>query len=179
MSYNERKLVTGLDQQNETELTELKEAFQAFDKDGNGSISLSEINEVLRALKKDFTEQQLTQIINKYDENGDGEIDFGEFTNMMKKEGDTTDELVQAFNVFDMNGDGYISAMELFVICDSLGSNLDRETIELMIQSVDTDGDGSIDVNEFKMMMLDRAPNATPAQKEEAKREKLNPHYDI
>jgi len=37
----------------------------------------------------------------------------------------------------------------------ALGENIDRETINLMIESVDTDKNGFIDFDEFKRMMKD------------------------
>ncbi|KAF4701384.1 hypothetical protein FOZ63_004536, partial [Perkinsus olseni] len=58
-----------------------------FDRDGNGKISKEELQEVLgnddvrTALGSDL----VTQMINEVDLNGDGEIDFDEFMQMMQK----------------------------------------------------------------------------------------------
>lgn len=70
---------------------------------------------------------------------GDGQIDFDEFLSMMKKhEVREVDELKQAFDVFDKDGDGSISAKELEIVMKALGEPIDRQTIDLMIESVDT-----------------------------------------
>ena len=59
----------------------LRDAFKLFDEDKSGKISKSEISKVLK-FKKSGTE--MTKLFEKYDLNGDGEIDFDEFLNMMK-----------------------------------------------------------------------------------------------
>ena len=59
----------------------LRDAFKLFDEDKSGKISKSEISKVLK-FKKSGAE--MTKLFEKYDLNGDGEIDFDEFLNMMK-----------------------------------------------------------------------------------------------
>jgi Ca2+-binding EF-hand superfamily protein len=54
-----------------------------FDKDGSGNISADEIREVL-GFGGSLSDKQISQIIKQVDENGDGEIDFDEFVNMMR-----------------------------------------------------------------------------------------------
>jgi calcium-binding protein CML len=80
---------------------------------------------------------------------GNGEIDFDEFLKMMlmKPLGKQTreDELKEAFNVLDIDGDGYITASELAKVAKSFGEDIDKDTLNLMIEGVDKDGDGEID----------------------------------
>jgi Ca2+-binding EF-hand superfamily protein len=58
----------------------LKAAFDRFDLDGNGEITLDELREVLG----DDDENSLIDLIKSVDKNGDGQINFEEFKNMMK-----------------------------------------------------------------------------------------------
>jgi Ca2+-binding EF-hand superfamily protein len=51
------------------------------------------------------------------------------------------------------SGDGTISAKELEIVMRALGEPLDRQTLDLMIESVDTDKSGFIDFSEFRQMM--------------------------
>lgn len=60
------------------------QAFQIFDKDGNGYISKEEIKEVLGPSLKGFEEQLWPNLIKDIDQNGDGEISYEEFCEMMK-----------------------------------------------------------------------------------------------
>jgi len=59
----------------------LKDAFSLFDVDHSGKISNIEISKVLGMDKRS---KEITKIIEKYDTNKDGEIDFDEFFEMMK-----------------------------------------------------------------------------------------------
>ena len=61
----------------------LFEAFKNFDKDNSGKISIKEIAGIINANHEDYS--KLEQDINKFDLNGDGEIDYYEFCNMMGK----------------------------------------------------------------------------------------------
>jgi len=61
----------------------LGQVFKMFDKDGNGSISKDEIREFFSM--QDQSEGFIQDLINEVDANGDGEIQFGEFKEMMSK----------------------------------------------------------------------------------------------
>ena len=62
----------------------LQTAFKMFDKDGGGSISTDEIKQVL-SFGQNLDEKVVNQIIEQVDANGDGEVSFEEFAEMMKK----------------------------------------------------------------------------------------------
>jgi calcium-dependent protein kinase len=62
----------------------LELAFQAFDKDGSGKISTDEIMQIFNnAELKD--KSIFEKIVGEADENGDGEISYEEFKNLMTK----------------------------------------------------------------------------------------------
>jgi Ca2+-binding EF-hand superfamily protein len=62
----------------------LQTAFKMFDKDGGGSISTDEIRQVL-SFGQNLEESVVNDIIAQVDANGDGEISFDEFAEMMLK----------------------------------------------------------------------------------------------
>ncbi|GJN20465.1 hypothetical protein PR202_gb07846 [Eleusine coracana subsp. coracana] len=86
---------------------EIKEAFDLFDTDGSGTIDAKELNVAMRALGfemtpegkisdvdiqrlaietgEHFTLDEVREMIEAADENGDGEVDLEEFVKMMKR----------------------------------------------------------------------------------------------
>ena len=47
-----------------------------FDKDGSGKISTEELKQVMASLGENLTQEELQDMINEADEDGDGEIDY-------------------------------------------------------------------------------------------------------
>ncbi len=83
-----------------------------FDKDGDGSVTVAELGSVIRALGHDPTDGEIQDMINDVDVDGNGDIDFNEFIEMMLRKVKTNDieaEIKAAFSVFDLDGDGYIT----------------------------------------------------------------------
>ena len=70
----------------------------------------------MKTLGQSPTEEELQDMINEVDTDGNGTIEFDEFYKMMvnKRQGvDEDAELRQAFKVFDKDGNGKISKDEL------------------------------------------------------------------
>ena len=85
---------------------------------------------------------------------GEGGIDFEEFIELMVKHGSNIDEdIAHSFRVFDIDGDGFITEEELRITMDNLGEPMSREEVKAMIAEADLDGDGKINLIEFKMLM--------------------------
>ena len=141
----------------EEQIAEFKEAFQIFDKDGDGSITTKELGTVMRSLGQNPSEEELADMIEEVDKDGSGTIDFKEFISLMAqkmKETDTEEELIDAFKIFDRDGNGSISAHELRYVMTSTGEQLSDNEIDEMIREADTDGDGYINYKEFVEMMM-------------------------
>ncbi|GFR80901.1 calmodulin [Elysia marginata] len=66
-------------------ISEFKEAFSLFDKDGDGTITTKELGTVMRSLGQNPTEAELQDMINEVDADGNGTIDFPEFLTMMAR----------------------------------------------------------------------------------------------
>ncbi|KAJ7267398.1 calmodulin [Mycena rebaudengoi] len=147
------------DQLSPEQISEFKEAFSLFDKDGDGTITTLELGTVMRSLGQNPTEAELQDMINEVDVDGNGTIDFDEFLAMMAKKFQDTDseeEIRQAFTVFDKDGNGTISVQELQQVMRSLGEKLTDREVEEMIREADTDGDGEINYEEFVKMMMSK-----------------------
>lgn len=62
---------------------EIKQAFKVFDRDGNGTISVSELKSVMSSLGEKLTDGEIDAMIREADVDGDGEISYDEFVKMM------------------------------------------------------------------------------------------------
>lgn len=69
------------------------------------------------------------------------------------------DELRDVFRFFDKDGSGSITASEIMTVMQSLGEKVTLEECELMVKSVDADGNESIDLAEFVQMMRNEHNN--------------------
>ena len=63
---------------------EMKAVFRIFDKDGDGYITADEIQEEMSKHGDVFTDQQIKQMMEGADSNGDGRIDYEEFVKLME-----------------------------------------------------------------------------------------------
>uniref|UniRef100_A0A0E0KIA5 EF-hand domain-containing protein n=1 Tax=Oryza punctata TaxID=4537 RepID=A0A0E0KIA5_ORYPU len=62
---------------------QLMEAFQLFDKDGDGYISAAELREVMIGLEKGTTDQEIGEMIKDADLDDDGRVSYEEFKQLM------------------------------------------------------------------------------------------------
>lgn len=138
------------------QIQSLKDVFDLFDKDHSGSISTSELGDVMRSLGQNPTDAELQDMVNEVDTDNSGTIEFNEFMAMMStsiQPKDFAEETMAAFKVFDKDGSGTISAEELKQVMKSLGENLTDAEIEDMIREADKDNDGTIDYEEFAQLL--------------------------
>jgi calmodulin len=136
---------------------EFKEVFSLFDKDGDGTISTTELGTVMRALGQNPTEQEIEQMIEEVDVDGNGEIDFDEFCNLMlkkMKESEPEEELVEVFKIFDKDNNGKIDWYDLKDVFKELGEKVTDEDLKEMIEEHDNDNDKALNFEEFVRMLM-------------------------
>ncbi len=143
----------------EDKIAEFKEAFEIFDKDKDGFITIKELGEIMKNLGQSPTDAELQDMINEVDIDGNGNIDFKEFLGLMARkmrDTDTEEELIEAFKVFDRDSNGLISSQELKHVMTSLGEKITDEEVDEMIREADIDGDGYINYEEFVRMIINK-----------------------
>ena len=66
------------------DVSNLKMAFDSFDRDSSGRISLEELKETVMVCGGEEDSAVWEELVRQIDRSGDGEVDFDEFTHMMK-----------------------------------------------------------------------------------------------
>jgi len=134
----------------EEQISEYKEAFHLFDRDGDGKITSKELGIVLRSVGQNPTEKDLHNLI---DPSHSGLIDFDEFTRLVKKQMQnitaTEEEIIESLKEFDKDNSQFITAAELRHIMTTMGEKLSEEEVDDMLRECDVDNDGKINYVEF------------------------------
>lgn len=141
-------------------LAELQEAFGLFDKDGDGTITWSELQSVMFSLGQEISQQQAIHMINSVDTDGNGLIDFEEFCEMMSEWKpcgssltDTMEEWRSLFNVFDKDKSGFIDGAELKSTMATVGLQLSDKDVNVMMKAAGVRSSDHIYYHDFAKMM--------------------------
>merc|ERR1712165_556936 len=139
----------------------LKVCFDLFDTNKQDFLSGDDLGEIMRAMGFRPTEEELADLLHEVDEDGSGEIEFGEFCQLcatflvedppleeMKR------ELKDAFKMYDKEGQGFITNETLRELIGELLAPLTDEELDGIIDELDEDGSGSMDFDEFCEMMM-------------------------
>jgi calmodulin len=138
----------------EDKIAEYKEAFDMFDKDGGGTISVAEIVKIMKNFGYPIKKSEAQKMISEIDDNGDGEIDFEEFVTLMERQTnyvDETDEelVLRAFKSFDKDNDGKITNYEFKYILTQMGDKFSEDELNTLFQECNLDINGILDYQEF------------------------------
>ena len=144
-------------QLSELTIGDYRDAFKTFDLDEDGYLSLKEVSDLLMSLGMPVSEDELREMTNEVDIEGNGTVDFKEFIQLMARklrDMDNEEEYIEAFKIFDKNSDDLISIDELREVMTILGQYVWNETpsdeeIVQMIKDADEDFDGYLNFSEF------------------------------
>ena len=93
---------------------DVKGAFRQIDTDQSGFIDRNELEAVLQKLGGNVAEDEVDACYAELDENGDGKIDYNEFSGWyMRSETKIKKDVTALLKRFDHNGDGNIGADKL------------------------------------------------------------------
>ncbi|KAL5007929.1 hypothetical protein ScPMuIL_013510 [Solemya velum] len=128
----------------------LKEAFRVFDKDGNGYLSAAELRHVMTNLGEKLSDDEVEDMIREADAEGSGQVNY--------------EEIKDSFSLFDVNGDGTITVAEIGTVLRSLGQNPTEADIELLVNSMDKDGNGTVTFDEFTSIVAKTKKEGDPEE---------------
>ena len=141
----------------------MKKEFLQLDADGDGSISIEEVENVLRPMrgKLKASDRQIKVAVRDMDRNGDGIIEIKEYlsTKRLFTNGDIVHRaLVQRarirkeFASFDADKNGFITKQEFIQAIKERGV-ISPDQIDELLKENDADGNGEIDFEEFVALM--------------------------
>ena len=134
-----------------------KEAFDIFDKDYSGTISVNDIIDIMKHLGYyHINRKEVDEIVAKINLCTDGELDFEEFYTFVenyktKLEVEKYDEnmILKAFEYFDKDKDGKITNYEFKYILSKLGHSFTEEECDKFFKDLDLDNDGILNYKDF------------------------------
>jgi len=159
----------------EQQIHEFQQAFNLFDKDGDGHVTAKELRVVFDTLGQSPTEEELNGMIDEVDKDGNGEMEFPEFCQLMaKRMGAREDEdtVRAAFSILDADGSGHIEREELKKVLQGFsraGEHIDDDELDALIKECDVDGDGDISFDEFAKVMMFEGGDDNEEDEEEEK----------
>merc|ERR1712232_990352 len=137
------------------------DAFLSLDKDKNGVVTYEELQDGVKNLNIPGLNEvlpTLAETLNKLDSNGTSTLDYTEFLAATLNYRAYSEESVLwgAFCIFDKDQSGKIDKKELVDVLKDTGVKdvMGSTCVDQVLKEVDTSGDGTIDFEEFKKMML-------------------------
>jgi len=135
------------------EIRRLGKRFRKLDLDNSGSLSVEEFMSLPELQQNPLVQR----VIDIFDADGNGEVDFKEFIEGMSQfsvKGGKDSKLRFAFRIYDIDNDGYISNGELFQVLKMMvGNNLKdtqlQQIVDKTVLFADKDEDGKISFDEF------------------------------
>lgn len=135
--------------------------FRYFDGNGDGKISAEELEQCVKSIVGDQTNggglnlslKEAEAVVAALDGDGDGLLGVEEFMRLTEGDGGE-EELREAFKLYEMEGSGCITPRSLKRMLSRLGERKTMEECEVMIAQFDLNGDGVINFDEFRVMML-------------------------
>jgi len=136
-----------------SDVQELRRAFQKIDKDGSGTVSLSEFKHALAAQELD--DERLEQMFKAIDANSDGTIEYSEFiaaslAATSKVDVDSDLSIMTCFNILDTDGNGTIEDADLQRL---FGSEV-PDWILSIVPKASSSTSGVVDYDTFKNAMI-------------------------
>ena len=123
----------------------LAQAFDKFDHDASGGISVAELRGALEYLGVEKGGEQAGALLKQYDKYPDQVLDVKEFATLVRD--------VRLMLAFDENGDGVLDASELQQALTSLGLGVELSQVERIIERFDVDDSGTIDLVELSSLV--------------------------
>ncbi|CAO2581902.1 Myosin light chain 6B [Lemmus lemmus] len=137
-----------------------KEAFELFDRTGDGKILYSQCGDLMRALGQNPTNAEVLKVLGnpKSDELKSRRVDFETFLPMLQavaknRDQGTYEDYLEGLRVFDKEGNGKVMGAELRHVLTTLGEKMTEEEVETVLAGHE-DSNGCINYEAFLKHIL-------------------------
>merc|ERR1712194_241902 len=144
----------------EEQVMEIKDAFDLFDKDRSGEITIGEMLDAMRSLGYDTEHGEAAEHVKNLDKDGSGALEFNEFYDLLTarfSENTSKDELQRVYKLFDTDGTGHLTVAHMRNIADIVGDNISDDGLGDMILKNDMDNDGPMTFEDFYNVLTKKA----------------------
>eukprot|EP01022_Parablepharisma_sp_SALTPOND_P016845 TRINITY_DN2570_c1_g1_i1.p1 TRINITY_DN2570_c1_g1~~TRINITY_DN2570_c1_g1_i1.p1 ORF type:complete len:2323 (+),score=343.15 TRINITY_DN2570_c1_g1_i1:72-6971(+) len=151
----ERKKEVGIDDLIAHEIDKL---FAKLDENGDGKVSEEELYRGLLASRRGkITKEEVKEIMQQLDANGNGYLDYNEFRNYMLGQikadilqaEDSLEDLREKFKNADVDGNGWLSTEEMYELIKKEYPKVKMDELAALIEECDRNKDMKIDIDEF------------------------------
>ena len=133
--------------------------FLQYDADESGDIDADELFQALNDLGLSATSSQAAMALDKYDLDRSLKLELDEFrqlvTDLRAFQSKGEDDTGRIFRKCDVDGSGAIEPVEIGAALFSLGLNVDTTEARKIFKRYDHDGNGKLDMNEFRALVTD------------------------
>lgn len=131
----------------------LHNAFNAFDTEATGYINAGDIGTVIDMLGHKLDDGSLRKLIRTHGRRESAKFDFeafveiaGAYVDVEEDAEEIAAELKEAFRLYDKEGVGYLTTEVLRDILHELDDKITEEDLDMMIDEIDIDGSGTVDL---------------------------------
>lgn len=139
----------------------MRDAFRIFDSEHKGAIPCDMVKEILTLLGHEVNDDELDEVMEEFDEDESGEIEFREFIKLAEEfiepEEDyetAKNNLRELFCMYDKEERGFIPVADFVTILKAMEPELSDEEANQIVKELDADGSGTIEFEEFIDAML-------------------------
>jgi Ca2+-binding EF-hand superfamily protein len=139
---------------NVEEIEGLRQVFEVYDRDHDGTVTEQELLEVFLSLGKPVTEKDVHALMVRLDCDGNGSLDFDEFYKYMggeiRKVADVLKSAAEMFHDLDPEEAGSVTlarCREFYY--PILKTTMSEDDFDDTMKALDADGNGMIDIDEF------------------------------
>lgn len=115
------------------------------------------VKEILTLLGHEVDDAELDEVMEEFDEDESGEIEFSEFIKLAEEfvepeqdYNETKKELREMFMMYDKNQQGFIPVADFKSLLKELEPELPDSEAEQIVKELDTDGSGTIEFEGMK-----------------------------